>query len=1160
MRCRRLAVWCALSALWLSCGDRSFAADEGQAPKVDFNREIRPILSKSCFACHGPDEKARKAGLRLDERDAATRELGSGMVAIVPGKPGESELYIRIASEDELERMPPKESGHELTPAQIQTFKRWIEQGASFAEHWSFVKPQRPELPAVQGAAWPKNPIDFFILHRLEQAGLKPSPEADRYMLIRRLSLDLRGLPPTPAEVDAFVNDTSSNAYEKLVDKFLSDTAYGERWARLWLDLARYADSKGLGSDPLRTIWRYRDWVIDAFNRNLPFDKFTVEQIAGDLLPQATLEQRIATAFHRNTMTNTEGGTDDEEFRQLAVKDRADTTVQVWMGVTFGCAKCHNHKYDPISQAEYYSLYAILNQTADNDQPDDSPVIPAPTPAISEQIQKLDAQIAALKKQLDTPTPEMAAAQEKWEVGLRVQPEWRPLEIVELKADGGTTLKTLDDGSILAAGENPANSTYTVAARTNLKNITAFRLETIPDESLPAKGAGRAADGNFVLSKFGVTIEDAQRVNQPPKIRHVRIELPGKNKILSLAEVQVFSGGKNVARGGKATQSSVDYNGPPELAIDGNTSGVFDEKSTTHTKQETDPWWEVDLGDEREIESITLWNRTDNSVGSRLADFRIVALAADRKPVWKQEVAASPTPSAEFAPSGRSSVSLSQAAADFSQKDFPAANALNQKDLSKSGWAVGPEIAKPHAAYFVGSAAVGDAAVSLLTFRLEHRYSMPQFTLGRFRLTVTDSAEVLRRVSVPAEILAIVDLPESDRSDEQKSKLAAHYRSIAPGLKPVRDEIAKLEKSKPEIPTVPVIVELPADKRRTTKIMIKGNFLETGATVDAGVPAKFHPLKTEGAPDRLALAKWLVDRDNPLTARVMANRFWAQLFGVGLVETEEDFGMQGELPTHPQLLDWLAVEFMQTWDMKELLKTMVMSAAYRQTSLVTPEKLEADPRNRLVSRGPRFRLEAEMVRDQALALAGLLSRKTHGPSVYPPQPPGLWQAAFNGQRTWETSKGEDRYRRGLYTFLRRTIPYPSMATFDAPSREICTIRRIRTNTPLQAFVTLNDPVYVEAAQGLARRIIKEGGSTTADRARYALKLCLARPPHEDQVQELVALHAEELKHFEQDTKAAAELATDPLGPLPQEIPPAEAAAWTVVANVLLNMDGVLAKN
>jgi hypothetical protein len=568
----------------------------------------------------------------------------------------------------------------------------------------------------------------------------------------------------------------------------------------MWLDQARYADSAGYGSDPLRTIWRYRDWVVGAFNRNLPFDQFTVEQLAGDLLPSPTLEQKMATAFHRNTMTNTEGGTDREEFRVAAAKDRVDTTLQVWMGLTMGCAKCHNHKYDPLTQQEYYRFFAFFNQTADNDQPDERPTIPAPTADMEAKNRLIDARVAEHKQRLTALTPDLAA-----------------------------------------------------------------------------------------------------------------------------------------------------------------------------------------------------W------VGQR----------------W-------------FVP--------------------------------------------------------------------------------------------------PARVLLALS------------------------------EISKLEKSRPQVATLPVMQELPADKRRTTRVMLKGNFLNPGETVEPGVPAKFHPLPPGAPPNRLGVAQWLFHPDNPLTARVAVNRFWAQLWGTGIVETEEDFGTQGELPSHPDLLDWLATEYVQIgWDTKALLRLLVTSAAYRQSSKVTPERIAKDPRNRLFSRGPRFRLEAETVRDQAMAVSGLLSRELFGPSVYPPQPPGLWQAAFNGQRTWATSQGPERYRRGLYTFWRRTIPYPSMATFDAPSREICSVRRIRTNTPLQAFVTLNDPVYVEAAQALARRLVREGGVTALERAQYGLYLCLGRPPKPEQVRRLVALFESERAHYRGDAKAARAMATDPLGPLPTGADAADLAAWTVVANVLLNLDGVLTK-
>jgi hypothetical protein len=767
---------------------------------VDFNQVIRPILSKNCFPCHGADEAQRARGLRLDRRDDALRELKSGTRAVVPGDPDESELVLRLTEEDETLRMPPKKTGERLKADEIDSIRRWIAQGAKYDEHWAFVKPHDRPLPAVNDRAWPRNGIDFWVLARLEKEGLHPAPEADRFTLLRRVSLDLRGLPPSPGEIDTFATDTAADAYEKAVDRFLDDPAYGERWARLWLDLARYADSAGYGSDPLRTIWRYRDWVIDAFNRNLPYDRFTIEQLAGDLLPDPTLDQKMATAFHRNTMTNTEGGTDDEEFRVAAIKDRVDSTTQVWMGLTMGCAKCHSHKYDPITQDEYYRFYAFFNHTADADRGDESPVIPAPNREEQEKNRRIDAQVEPLKRLVASPLPEAAS--------------------------------------------------------------TLARL--------------------------------------------------------------------------------------------------------THT--------------------LVSW------------------------------------------------------------------------------------------------------------------------------------------------------------------------------VQPVRAEIARLEKTRPEVPTLPVMVELPAASRRQTRLLEKGNFLTPGKPVEPGVPASLHPLPPGATPDRLALARWIVDPENPLTARVAVNRYWSQLFGTGLVETEEDFGTQGDLPSHPELLDWLAREYVRNgWDTKVLLRRLVTSATYRQSSRVTPALLARDPRNRLLTRGPRFRLEAEMVRDQALALAGLLSRKMRGPSVFPPQPAGLWQAAFNGQRTWATSPGEDQHRRGLYTFWRRTVPYPSMATFDAPSREICAVRRTRTNTPLQAFVTLNDPVYVEAAQALARRIVTAGGATPEDRARYALLIALARPPAPEQVASLLNLYQSERAHYSQDRAAATALATDPLGPLPSGMDPAELAAWTTVANVILNLDGVLTK-
>jgi hypothetical protein len=1132
----------------------------GAAAAVDFNRDIRPILSKNCFACHGPDKGSRLGRVRLDQRETAVRKSKRG-AAIVPGHPEQSEMARRITADDEAERMPPKESGRHLTKVQIATLQRWIAEGAPYAEHWAFVKPERWPFPAVHNRSWPRNGIDYFVLARLEQEGLRPSEEADRFTLLRRASLDLRGLPPSPEEVQEFARDTSPDAYEKAVDRFLKDPAYSERWARMWLDQARYADSAGYGSDPLRTIWRYRDWVIDAFNRNLPYDGFTIEQIAGDLLPNATLEQKMATAFHRNTMTNTEGGTDREEFRVAAVKDRVDTTLQVWMGLTMGCAKCHSHKYDPITQTEYYKFFAFFNQSADADRADEGPVLAAPTAEIDEQNRQIDAHLAALRKQLEAPAAGLAAEQAKWEAGLHLQVDWSAVDVLAARSEKGATIRTLPDRSLRADGPNPANDVYTIAARVEGKGVTAIRLETFPDAGLPNGGAGRAADGSFVLSRISVTAAPDGQESRKITGRFVRVEIPGDGKLLSLAEVQVFSNGENVARKGTAKQSSTDYDGVAARAIDGNTNGdYFAALSTTHTRTEANPWWEVKLAEARPIDQITIWNRTDGNLGVRLANFRVSVLDEARKVVWQRMVAEPPSPKRDLALSRAQVVTLTQALADFSQAGFPVASAVNSPDLSKSGWAVAPEQKKPHTAIFLTGASVAAPSPVVLTIRLEHRYKDPGYNLGRFRLSVTNDPHLLQRAGVPAPILAIIDTPPPKRSKEQLQTLAKHFRSIAPSLKAIRDEMAKLEKSRPAVPTLPVMVELPANQQRETHIMVKGNFLSPGDKVQPGVPAAFHPLPRQAPANRLGIAMWLASPDNPLTARVAVNRYWAQLFGAGLVETEEDFGTQGELPSHPHLLDWLATEYVRLgWDTKAFLKLLVTSATYRQAGKVTPELLARDPRNRLLTRGPRFRLEAEMVRDQALALCGLLSRKIGGPSVYPPQPPGLWQAAFNGQRTWATSAGADKYRRGLYTFWRRTVPYPSMATFDAPSREICTIRRIRTNTPLQAFVTLNDPVYVEAAQALARRIVKEGGPSAEDRARYSLRLCLCRPPQPEQVRALTALFETEREHYRKDAKAALELATDPLGPLPSGMDAGDLAAWTVVANVLLNLDGVLTK-
>ena len=945
------------------------SAEEGAAGlppaadrKVSYEADVKPLLERSCYRCHKGVK--HKGDLRLDRKSAALRGGESGKV-LLAGKSAESVLIHLVAATDPKKAMPPGR-GKRLTSAEVGVLRAWVDQGIDWPEkfagenlagktHWAF-RPLIMVNPAkVSNPDWVRTTIDHFVLLRLEQEGLKPAPEADRHTIIRRLSLDLTGLPPTIAEVDAFVDDKSDRAYESLVDRLLTSKGYGERWARVWLDLARYADSAGYAQDPERTIWAYRDWVIGAINDNLPFDQFTIEQLAGDMLPNATESQKIATGFHRNTMTNSEGGTDDEEFRVAAVVDRINTTMQVWMGMTFGCAQCHSHKYDPISQEEYYRFFAIWNQSEDADRGNESPTLKVVSEAQKLQRAAYEQEIAALEKK-----SREAAAARKIEIG---------------------------------------------------------------------KG--------------------------PIRPRFVRVGIPGRKIWLSLAEVQVFSGGENLAVKGKARQSSTDFKGPASLAIDGNTDGDHNvAKSTTHTKEDQDPWWEVDLGSARRVDKVVIWNRTDGGVGYRLEGFRVALLDADRKPLFVQSPPAVPKPSSE--------------------------------------------------------------------------------------LTVPESGAKL--------------------SDAQKKEILAFSGSA--GASPEAAKIAELKKKIGALKTTtsPVMAERPANRLRKTNIHVRGNFKQKGREVQPGTPAVFPALPEGSKPDRLGVARWLVDSQNPLTARVIVNRYWEQLFGIGLVETSEDFGLQGEKPSHRALLDHLAIYLLrEKWNIRQLLKLIVTSRVYRQSSRVTDELAAKDPRNRLLARGPRLRLSAEMIRDQALAVSGLLDRKMLGPSVRPPQPALGNNAAFGGSTDWKTSAGGDKYRRGLYTKWRRTSPYPSMVTFDAPSREFCTIRRISTNTPLQALVTLNDPVYVEAAQALARRLLTEGGPGAADKAAFGFRLVLSRPPGEKEKQLLVELFDESRKLFASSPAEAKKMATSYAGAAPEGADLADLAAWAVVGNVLLNLDETIAR-
>lgn len=1029
---------------------------------VDFERDILPILSRRCYSCHSGENP--EAGLRLDTRDGALAGGESGSPAIVPGRHADSRLYQLVSGAEPSLIMPPK--GAPLTADEQSAIAAWIDAGAPWLDradgqhwHWAYRPPVRPNPPPVKNTWWPRNAIDHFILARLEAEGLSPSPEADKATLLRRVSLDLTGLPPTPEEIDAFLADESPDAYERVVDRLLASPHYGEHWARLWLDLARYADTHGYEKDARRVMWPYRDWVIDALNRDLPYDQFSIEQLAGDLLPDPTLPQLIATGFHRNTMTNEEGGVDPEEFRVEAVIDRVNTTAAVWLGTTLACAQCHDHKHDPFTQRDYYRLFAIFN----NDEPDAAPLLhgavaagaKVPVPARGEEarFKQIEAEIGALEATLATQTPELEAAMAEWETRvIAAASHWAPLTPASLASANGVTLTHVGEGVIVASGENPPTDTYTIEAEVPLATISALRLDLLTDASVNDGKVGRGGHGNIVVTGFGVSGE----------------------ALITLSQ-------------GLATheQSGAGGTWPIAAAIDSDT---------------------------------------------------------------------------------------------------------------KTGWAIGPRTRETHSAIFrLGEPIAGPAR---LTIRVEQDYGGVH-TIGRLRLSATGEPwDAVASTLASPTIEAILRTARPERTAEQQSALAAYYRSIAPALALARARLAELRKERASLIVAEALVLRQRRTPRETHIHIGGSFLNKGEPVSPGTPAVLPPLPPDQPANRLALARWLFDPAHPLTARVAVNRFWEQYFGRGLVETSDDFGTQGEPPTHPELLDYLATEFIrQRWSMKAIHRLIVTSAAYRQASnfpsqapngegaasaamikvsgghtpAAAPSRVSAaegsafrdpvvvDPENKLLWRFPRRRVEAEAIRDIALAASGLLSRRIGGPSVFPPQPEGIWTMIYSDD-TWVESKGEDKYRRGLYTFWRRTAPYPTFVAFDAPSRETTCTRRPRTNTPLQALTTLNDPAFVEAAAALARRVIAEAGPAPADRLTLAFRLCTGRRPDAVELARLERLLADELAAYESDPEGAALLAGRYDAPIPANSSAAEVAAYTVVANVLLNLDETLTKN
>jgi Protein of unknown function (DUF1553)/Protein of unknown function (DUF1549)/Planctomycete cytochrome C len=1025
------------------------------AEPLDYNRDIRPILSDACFGCHGPDEHKREGGLRLDVRENALAALESGAKAIVPGQPAASELVARITASDADLRMPPVKSGKKLTPPQIEMLKEWITQEAPYAKHWAFVAPERSALPEVKQAEQVKNPIDRFILQRLEKDGLKISPEAAKETLLRRLSLDLIGLPPTLSELEAFLQDNSPNAYEKQVDRLLNSPHYGEQMAMRWLDFARYADSNGFQTDSSRQMWPWRNWVIEAYNRNQPFDQFTIEQLAGDMLPNATVEQQVATGFNRNHRINGEGGIIGEEWRIENIMDRVETTSLTWMALTMNCCRCHDHKYDPITQKEFYQFFSLFNNVPEsgtitgssNRQGGNSePIVRVPNP-------QLNSELARLKETWETKEKELVAAQAKigewqasWEKRLVAQANstesvWTLLEPkqVESKNKKGTKITRQSDATWLVSGKNPEFDTYTISTPLASAPITGILLETFPDASLPNQSLGRYDNGNYVLSDVQVEVT-APSLQKPTRANLVRVE--------------------------------ADYN---------------------------QAGWEIGL----------------------LLDGN-----------------------------------------------------------AKNGWAVdGPTNRDPHRAMFLFEQPLSVPEKASLVVRLVHD-ALNGHNIGKFRLSFTTAASTAVQLNgegrPPAKILDIVNKPREKRSAAEQKELSQFMRTDSEyPLRAIEAEIAAAKKEyeghDDKLPTCMVMAEMP--KPRDTFVLIRGQYDKPGDKVSAGLPAALPPLPAGENMNRLGLARWLVSPEHPLTARVWVNRAWERFFGVGIVKSSENFGMQSEYPSHKELLDWLAVEFRdpqslppvnghaaQAWDMKALQKLIVMSATYRQASAVTPELLQKDPENRLLARGPRFRLSAELIRDQALSLSGLLVDKIGGPSVRPYMPEGVWDetSVYGDLLRYKSDDGEGLYRRTMYTIWKRTAAPPTMLMFDSPSREFCSAKRSRTNTPLQALSLLNEITFVEAARSLGSQMMKVEQSP-AERIRWAFRSATSRTANAEETAILLKGFERRLEKFKADPEAAKKLIAFGSSKADPNIDACELAAYTMTANVILNLDEVVTK-
>ncbi len=1233
MSSTRIGIVFALLGL-ASGGTRSPAADGGS---VDFLRDVRPILSSHCFKCHGPDEATRKGKLRLDIRADALAGGKSGDPGIVPGQPGKSTIITRVLSKDEDELMPPAKVKHPLTDEHKDVLRRWVLAGAEYRPHWAFVPPKQVAVPKVsrpviretaisnqsrRPAQSPRpddsldidplltspNPIDAFIRERLNKEGLKPSPPADALALCRRLYLDLTGLPPTPEEADTFVQSAARSqpsAIAALADQLLAAPRYGERWARRWLDLARYADSNGYEKDRNRSIWPYRDWVIRALNADMPFDQFTVEQIAGDLLDKPTLDQLTATGFHRNTMLNEEGGIDPLEFRFNAMTDRVGTTGTAWLGLTVGCAQCHTHKYDPILHQEYYGLMAFLNNA-------DEPDMDLPEPDAAGQQRKREQRAAKLLAELPAQWP-LETGPVRWDAA--------PLSVEQVSVPDDAkpdAWKVLDDGSVLFTAPGPDRNHVTVSFNTTLTNITQLRLESLADASLPKKGPGRTPHGNFVVTELSVinAPSDGSRPPQPAKIRSATASAQQANFPV-----------QNVFDGDAKTGWAVDEQG---RTLNANQSATFDfeqpfgspsgTKVTVRIAQQfgkrhTIGRLRLSLGtpalDERpalarrdEIieQSFARWlarerARTvkwislrpaearsnlplltvqpDNSVfasgdisksdtydlaltntPARITAVRLEVLPDDRLPAHGPGLAYYEGPKGDFfmgefkVSADGEPVKFAKATESYAKNNF--GSAASAKDCTdgdpQTGWSCAGRPGEAHEAVFVPDQPI-DARRLDVKMLFGRHYACP---LGRFRISVTTDPRGAEAREMPDEVEPLLLVADARLTAGQRAQLRGQFLLTAPELDAPAREIRSLRKPAAHTTTL-VMRERPAANPRPTFLHNRGEFLQPKDRVEPSVPAFLPALPKDAPKNRLAFARWLVSPENPLTARVVANRQWAAFFGQGIVRTQNDFGFQGDLPTHPELLDWLAVEFMkQGWSLKKLHRLIVTSATYQQASQLTPQLLGRDPQNRLLARGPRVRLEAEIVRDAALRASGTLSEKMFGPPVKPAQPAGVTEAAYGSPR-WDASIGEDACRRSIYTFIKRSAPFAMFNTFDAPSGETCVAKREVSNTPLQSLTLLNDVAFVEAARQLGALAAAQPGDDEA-KARFLFRRALTRPPQQVETEKLISfLHAQRARLKTGELKA-----TDLAGEGKGES--VERAAWSTVARAVLNLDETITKN